>query len=112
MLHFSFKLVRDRIVEKIQNNGGHVICSELKGQAYRNALLDKLVEEAQEVAAAKTHEHRCEEIADVLEVLIAIRSAYCYPPGDLEHIRQRKAHKFGTFAKGVKLYLSWGDKSA
>ena len=46
------KLVRDRIPEIIQAGGRHPVTRVLDESGYRQALLDKLVEEAGEAASA------------------------------------------------------------
>jgi len=45
------KLVRDKIVQKTQDDGGSVKFRVIKGKELNQALLRKLVEEAQEMAA-------------------------------------------------------------
>lgn len=68
------KLVRDRIPEIIQADGRHTVTSVLDEAAYRQALLDKLIEEAGEAACASTADLPG-ELADVLEVLRALTAA-------------------------------------
>src|SRR5690606_342167 len=66
------KLVRDKIPEFIRASGRTPHVSALSPSAYREALIDKLREEAAELQAAQTGEALLEEAADVLEVLAAI----------------------------------------
>ena len=47
------KLVRDRIPEIIGSRGDHAVIRVLDEAAYRDALLAKLVEEAQEAIGAR-----------------------------------------------------------
>jgi predicted house-cleaning noncanonical NTP pyrophosphatase (MazG superfamily) len=68
------KLVRDRIPEIIQADGRHTVTRVLDEAAYRQALLDKLVEEAGEAACASTADLPG-ELADVLEMLRALTAA-------------------------------------
>lgn len=65
------KLVRDRIPEIIEASGRTPVVRVLDSASYEAALLDKLLEEAQELQEA-TPEDRLEEAADVYEVLLAI----------------------------------------
>ena len=66
------KLVRDRIPELIERDGRTPRTRVLEDDAYLRALLDKLVEEANELRNA-TPGQRIEEMADVVEVLRALR---------------------------------------
>ncbi len=65
------KLVRDRIPEIIQSEGRRPVTRVLDEASYRQALLDKLTEEAQEASHA-TADDLPSELADVLEVLQAL----------------------------------------
>jgi predicted house-cleaning noncanonical NTP pyrophosphatase (MazG superfamily) len=68
------KLVRCKIPEIIQADGGHPVTRVLDEAGYRQALLDKLAEEAAEAARAST-EDLPGELTDVLEVLRALTAA-------------------------------------
>ena len=68
------KLVRDRIPEIIQSEGRRPVTRVLDEASYRQALLAKLVEEAQEASQA-TGADLPGELADVLEVLRALTAA-------------------------------------
>ena len=65
------KLVRDKIPEIIANNGEQPITRILSDKEYILELKRKLKEEAEEVILANKEE-RLEELADLLEVMIAI----------------------------------------
>jgi predicted house-cleaning noncanonical NTP pyrophosphatase (MazG superfamily) len=65
------KLVRDRIPEIIGSRGDRAVTRVLDEAAYRDALLAKLVEEAQEASVARDEELPA-ELADVLEALHAL----------------------------------------
>ena len=65
------KLVRDRIPEIIRDAGRTPVTRTLDPTAYEQALRDKLLEEADEDAAASGPEP-LEELADVLEVVRAL----------------------------------------
>jgi predicted house-cleaning noncanonical NTP pyrophosphatase (MazG superfamily) len=68
------KLVRDRIPEIIGSRGDRAVTRVLDEVGYRDALLAKLVEEAQEASGADAEELPV-ELADVLEVLRALAKA-------------------------------------
>jgi len=65
------KLVRDRIPEIIRSEGRRPVTRVLDEAGYRQALLAKLTEEAQEASHA-TADDLPSELADVLEVLRAL----------------------------------------
>jgi predicted house-cleaning noncanonical NTP pyrophosphatase (MazG superfamily) len=65
------KLVRDRVPEIIQSEGRRPLIRVLDEASYRQALLAKLIEEAQETSHA-TASDLPGELADVLEVLRAL----------------------------------------
>jgi predicted house-cleaning noncanonical NTP pyrophosphatase (MazG superfamily) len=65
------KLVRDRVPEIIQSEGRRPVTRVLDEAAYRQALLAKLIEEAQEAGHA-ADDDLPGELADVLEVLRAL----------------------------------------
>lgn len=68
------KLVRDRIPEIIQSEGHRPVTHVLDDGSYRQALLAKLIEEAQEASHA-TADKLPGELADVLEALRALTAA-------------------------------------
>jgi predicted house-cleaning noncanonical NTP pyrophosphatase (MazG superfamily) len=65
------KLIRDRIPEIIQSEGRRPVIRVLDEASYHQALLAKLIEEAQEASHA-TAGDLPGELADVLEVLRAL----------------------------------------
>jgi predicted house-cleaning noncanonical NTP pyrophosphatase (MazG superfamily) len=68
------KHVRDRIPEIIGSRGDRAVTHVLGEAGYRDALLAKLVEEAQEASGARAEELPA-ELADVLEVLQTLAQA-------------------------------------
>ena len=65
------KLVRDRIPQIIEADGHRAVTLVLDNCSYHAALLDKLVEEAQEAGSAAAQDLPA-ELADVLEALQAL----------------------------------------
>lgn len=104
------KLVRDNVPDRIEENGGFCIIKHLTPAEHRQELLHKLVEESHEVLNAKTPNERQAEIADVLEVLSTIQTAFSYSPADLDVIRKRKAALMGGFRRGLKLMFAIGGR--
>lgn len=93
------KLVRDKIPEIIKADGKKANIRILENEEYLNELVKKLQEEAKEFEA----EPSAEELADIQEIIIAIREAMAIHSGDLENIRRRKAMINGRFKKRIFL---------
>ena len=96
------KLVRDRIPEIIQAEGRHPVTRVLDEAGYRQALLDKLIEEATEAASASTASLPG-ELADVLEVLRALTSAAGMSWEQLLTLADDKRNRRGGFTGKVFL---------
>lgn len=96
------KLVRDKIPEIIQQSGLKCETLTLSESEYRQALREKVVEEAQEVAAAD-EQNLITELADIYEVIDAIIENYGINRELIiaEQIRRRQER--GGFQKRVKL---------
>jgi len=93
------KLVRDKIPEIIAADGKKAVTRTLDDKEYLKELIKKLKEEAVEFEA----EPSAEELADLKELLIAIREAMGLHAGELEDIRRQKAATRGRFKKKIFL---------
>lgn len=93
------KLVRDKIPEIIAANGEKAITRLLNDKEYLKELIKKLKEEAKEFEA----EPSVEELADIKELVIAIREALGIHSGELEEVRRKKAVTNGRFKKKIFL---------
>ena len=93
------KLVRDRIPEVVRENDERPVTHRVDGEAYRDRLADKLVEEAAEYAESRD----AEELGDVLDVVAAIREARDVDAEELDELRAEKTAERGGFADGVVL---------
>ncbi len=93
------KLVRDKIPEIIRENGKEPVTRILDEREYLTELVKKLKEEVAEFEA----DHSIEELADIKEVIIAIREALNIRAGELEDVRRAKAAKNGRFKKRIYL---------
>ena len=96
-----YKLVRDKIPAIIREKGKECSCRvAIPGsEGYRTALRMKLLEEAQEFV-----EDPCvEELADLLEVVEAIKLAEKISDEEITDARQKKNAARGAFAKGIIL---------
>lgn len=94
------KLVRDRIPELIRAEGREPIIKELEGKALTSALYDKLIEEHAELLAAKEASHKREELADMIEVILALGEQYAFSEEELMQLVRRKRDERGGLKKG------------
>jgi len=96
------KLVRDRIPEIIEGDGGDPRRKTLDDAGYEAALLDKLDEEVAELRDAAPPD-RLEEAADVYEVLLALVDHLGHDWADVVAAAGRKRAERGGFADRVFL---------
>jgi predicted house-cleaning noncanonical NTP pyrophosphatase (MazG superfamily) len=98
-----YKLVRDEIPTIIQRAGGLARLRTLSKQDARIFLARKLLEEALEVWSAKDSDEIGGELADVLEVLDALREQCGIPSNKVNAIREKKRKSRGGFEKLIYL---------
>jgi len=96
------KLVRDRIPDIIAAEGRQCGTEIMSDDEYRRALLAKLVEEAQEVAAAD-RDKLVKEIADLYEVIDALLIAFDLDREAVLAMQQKRHDERGGFEKRIKL---------
>jgi predicted house-cleaning noncanonical NTP pyrophosphatase (MazG superfamily) len=96
------KLVRDRIPEIMRADGRDPDVRVLSEPEYWDALLAKLLEEADELREA-SYDGRLEEAADVYEVLLAIVGATGSSLDDLQSTAERKRRERGGFRDRIWL---------
>ena len=96
------KLVRDRIPEIIQSEGRHPVTRVLDEASYREALLAKLTEEAQEASYA-TVDGLPGELVDVLEVLRALTVTAGMSWDQLLALAENKRSQRGGFGRRIFL---------
>jgi predicted house-cleaning noncanonical NTP pyrophosphatase (MazG superfamily) len=92
-------LVRDRIPEVVRENGETPVTHVAEASEYRMRLREKLCEEAEEFRESGDPA----ELADVLEVITAIREAEGFEQSELERLREEKADERGRFSEGIVL---------
>ena len=97
------KLIRDRIPEIIEGTGKSCLVRKLDLEEYCVELKKKLVEEASEVNDTVDKESLIKEIADVLEVIGALKVAYGISDNDVDGVKVKKALSNGKFEKGLFL---------
>jgi len=100
------KLVRDKIPELLDKNGGETETEILDIEKYIACLLKKLKEECEEVITADSKENLTEELADLLEVIRAIAKINDINFAEIEKIRLTKKEKRGGFENKVFLKSS------
>ena len=100
--HYN-KLVRDKIPEIIAGSGRRYEVEVMGVEAYRQALLEKLVEEAQEAAASTPGDALLTELADLREVLAAVADAFGLTEGQLSTEQVRRRSERGSFTRRIKL---------
>jgi predicted house-cleaning noncanonical NTP pyrophosphatase (MazG superfamily) len=94
------KLIRDRVPQIIRAQGDEPIVRFADRGEYRELLRAKLVEEAGEVATA--HDAQVpEELADVLEVVLALAADLGLDADGLERLRAAKAVERGSFTERI-----------
>jgi len=93
------KLVRDRIPEIIRASGRECMVEVLEPATYLQRLEEKLVEELQEYQATG----KVEELADLVEVALAIAEHKGLSSSEFEELRMAKAEERGRFSK--RLFL-------
>lgn len=103
--HFH-KLVRDRIPEIIREHGDECETETMNEQEYREALRQKIVEEAREVAEAGSEELTA-ELADMLEVIEALAGCYGLDMDKVQATRERKRSTNGGFNQRIRLLSTY-----
>lgn len=93
------KLVRDKIPQIIEGAGKTCVTRTLSDDEYIAALDKKLQEELNEYLA----DGSMEELADLLEVMMAAAKARGHDFGEVERIRWDKADKRGGFDQRIFL---------
>jgi predicted house-cleaning noncanonical NTP pyrophosphatase (MazG superfamily) len=91
------KLVRDKIPEILDQKGVSYEKRTASAEEYKTELIKKLGEEVAEFAEAGSPE----ELADVLEVVNALRKLPEY--SEVEELRRKKAEAKGVFDKRIIL---------
>lgn len=91
------KLVRDNIIEIIQSKGKEVKFRIANDDEYLQYLVLKLKEEMVEFE----EEYSIEELADVIEVIEALKKTTKY--SNVEKVRKEKQIKNGAFDKKIIL---------
>ena len=100
---FFNKLVRDKIPEMLAKNGGEPETETLNDEKYKICLYEKLKEECEETVNSYSKENLAEELADLLEVMMAISKLNGIDFAEIEKIRLTKKEKRGGFDSKILL---------
>ncbi|MFI5831028.1 nucleoside triphosphate pyrophosphohydrolase [Streptomyces sp. NPDC051578] len=106
------KLIRDRIPEIAAARGHDLAVHTASPTEAAELLLEKLHEEADEVAAADEPRELLDELADVLEVVHALAAMTGWTPEDIEAARLRKYAERGGFDRRLVLTHESADGEA
>lgn len=93
------KLVRDDIPKIIEKNNENPVTHIADDEEYQERLRDKLIEESEEYIESGD----LEELADIIEVINAIKKFEDISDSELEKIRKDKNEKRGGFEKRIIL---------
>ena len=102
------KLIRDNIPEIIEKDNKTCKVRVLDDAEYLACLKDKLLEEGNEVKLASDRSEVIKEIADVLEVLDAIKGCYGITDEEVMVVKNKKVSSNGAFNK--RLFLEYVEK--
>ena len=91
------KLIRDKLPEIMRAAGLEVFDRTLDDEAFIQALRDKLGEETAELLAVETRDELLGELADVMEVALALAAAQGFTAAELEARRLAKRDERGGF---------------
>lgn len=104
------KLVRDKVPAMIATSGLRAIVTVVHGEEELEAMRRKIVEEANELAAAGSRSEIISEIADLMEILAAYRKRHNIRDTEIFEEANRKRRDRGAFEKGTFL-ISITDES-
>lgn len=96
------KLVRDKIPDIIEQSGNQCETAIFSDQDYQQALRQKLIEEATEVAQAQKTE-LVEELADLYEVIDCLLMATGINPETVLAEQKKKREERGSFQEKIQL---------
>lgn len=105
------KLVRDRIPEIIRKSGSECEVAVLSDAEYRQALRQKLIEEAGEAAVANG-EDLVAELADLYEVIDALMASYGIAGDEVLNAQAKRRETRGAFAEKIMLLRTSLSKGA
>ena len=97
------KLVRDLVPGTLRGSGHKVVTRTLQGSELLKALRAKIDEEVSEYDAAPDDQRAALELADLVEVIMALAEQRGFSEAKLQQLRRAKAEQRGTFERAVFL---------
>jgi predicted house-cleaning noncanonical NTP pyrophosphatase (MazG superfamily) len=94
------KLVRDKLLDSYVELNQKPDYSLLDKEAHVDALIDKVIEETQEILSVPP-EKRASEIADVREVLDSLTRVLGISEEEVQAAQDKKRAKAGSFDRGI-----------
>ncbi|MGE0206687.1 MAG: hypothetical protein AB7R69_02445 [Candidatus Babeliales bacterium] len=91
------KLWRDKAPALMEQMGSIIHCTLLDDKEYDKQLREKLIEEIQEVVAAKNQKELTEELADIFEVIDALCALHGINKSEILKAQEEKKQKRGGF---------------
>lgn len=91
------KLIRDKLPQSMRASGIQVFERVMEKDEYLKRLKDKLLEETQEAIASSSEKEMCEEMADLLEVMLALLKVYGVEFADIQQAAEKKRAEKGGF---------------
>ena len=97
------KLIRDKVPAMMLASGRKIVTRTVVGQELRAALRTKIDEEVAEYDAAVDDDLAAVELADLLEVIMALAKGHGFDEATIQRIRATKADQRGGFDLGYFL---------
>ena len=97
------KLVRDKVPGTLRAGGHKVTTRTIQGAEMLRALRAKIDEEVAEYDAAPDDEQAAMELADLIEVVMAIARRRGFTEAAIQQLREAKAAQRGTFERALFL---------
>jgi predicted house-cleaning noncanonical NTP pyrophosphatase (MazG superfamily) len=104
---FYRKLIRDKIPEKMRRLGKVFKVRTLGAKEFRRELLKKVGEEASALPTLKKKGDILAELADVQDVVDAVRKEFGITNIELKRAQAANASKKGGFR--ARIYLEWSE---
>jgi len=98
------KLVRDKVIDQIEEEGGVVEAYEIEDKIeFLDAITQKIVEELEEVFSCKGKEDLIEELADLEEVFTTFKELVNVKQSEIDAARAKKLKEKGGFENRIFL---------
>lgn len=105
---FYNKLIRDKIPQKIADNGEKYKTRFISDdQEFEQELLKKVLEEASAVSRARTKEELVDELSDLMAVIQELQKQNKISDKELKRTINKNFDKKGGFSK--RLFLHWSS---